>query len=703
MNSIYEKVKNIHNRLRTKFEIKKGNTKNSNMPLRSQLIAIFIALSVAPIMLMGIITYMRIHDQISTAQNDMLSAYSDKAKNTIDLTISGANNILKSLSSQSDLPVLLEDYNKDGVLENPIRLNNILLSLKNTVKSSDKLYETIFITDIRGNVIADGSQYKEQYMGMDISDTDYYKKIKTSEGIVIGRPIKSKATGHFVIPVASSVKNLVGSLGTMVIMFDLEKFTQPIKDIQIGKTGFIYVVDEDGSVIYHTDKEKLLKPIGINIIDNMLDNLKQNDSLIPRSGEYNSGKDKKVVFYQKVENTNWIVAAEIGKEEYQSGTVIIRNTILVITLILLFICLSLSFNYSAKLTIPIKKLANLMEMVSRGDLDVKADLHSSYEVGALSDSFNAMISDLKTLITNITTASDEVSIAAEQLTGISSNAYDYTKNVSSVIEEISLGTTEQERHIENGVSKINILASTIGIVREEIIKINDDSKNTSEVAKSGLKKVELLNDTSDRSYLISLKVMDEVVALNKEIEHIGGILNTINAISKQTNLLALNAAIESARAGEAGKGFAVVSTEIRRLSEQVSDQTGVIQRITNDIRNKSNHLKSVTEESDRLAKEQKLAVKDTEKAFEKIYNTVENMDIRMQDMVTKIEVINGQRYELITSVAGISEIAGVTSRTSETALQTSQNQFEVIQQMKSQADSLNMLSEKLRQCLASIK
>lgn len=489
----------------------------------------------------------------------------------------------------------------------------------------------------------------------------------------------------------------------MVIIFDFEKFTQPIKDIQIGKTGYIYVVDEEGSVLYHTDKEKLLKPIGINIIGNMLDNLEQNDSLISGSGEYNLGKDKKVVFYQKVEKANWIVAAEISKEEYQSGTVIIRNTILAITLILLFICLSLSFNYSGKLTIPIKRLASLMEMVSRGDLDVKADLHTSYEIGVLNDSFNAMLSDLKMLITNITTASDEVSIAAEQLTDISSNAYDYTKNVSSIIEEISLGTSEQGKHIENGVTKINILASTIGIVSEEIIKINDDSKNTSEVAKSGLKKVELLNDTSDRSYLISLKVMDEVVALNKEIEQIGGILNTINAISRQTNLLALNAAIESARAGEAGKGFAVVSTEIRKLSEQVSEQTCVIQRITNDIRNKSNHLKSVTDENDRLAKEQKLAVKDTEKAFEKIYNTVENMDIRMQDMVTKIEVINGQRYELITSVAGISEIAGVTSRTSETALQTSQNQFEVIQQMKGQADSLNMLSEKLRQCLASVK
>lgn len=675
--------------------------KASNMSLKNQLIMVFVTVSIIPIIFMGAIIYNRVHNEINSAQNNMLYAYSEGAKNTVDLTISSANNVLKSLSSQSDLSVLLEDVNYDGIFETPIRLNNVLLSLKNAVKSSDKLYETIFVSDKKGNIIADGSAYKEQYMRLNISDTEYFQEIKAGEKFVIGNPTISKATGHYTIPVALSIDNLAGSVGVMVIMFDLEKFTQPISKMEVGQSGYVYIVNEHGNYIYNKEKQKLMQPVDNEVIKKEVDNLRINNMLANNLGEYQYGKSKIVAFYDKSSNMDWIVVAVMDKKEYQNSINQIRSTIMIVTMILALICLVVSYKYSKKLAIPIRKLADLMEDVAKGKMDVKAELHTSHEIGILNDSFNTMLSDLKMLITNISTASNEVTSASEQLTDISQNAFDYTTQVSSIIDQISEGTSQQENHIETGVLKINALANTIESVNDSAHNINDASKHTSEIAKRGLEQLGLLNNTSDKSYAISIKVRDEVENLNQEISKIGKILNTISGVSRQTNLLALNASIESARAGDAGKGFGVVASEIRKLAEQVSNQTGYIQQIINELHKKAEHVHQVVEQNDRLAKEQKSAVQDTEKAFRIIYDTVTDMNARILDITTSIEKANEQKHELITSVSGISEIADSTARTSETALEASNNQFEALQLLKNQAESLDILSNKLKGCLAT--
>jgi len=71
--------------------------------------------------------------------------------------------------------------------------------------------------------------------------------------------------------------------------------------------------------------------------------------------------------------------------------------------------------------------------------------------------------------------------------------------------------------------------------------------------------------------------------LTGEVDHIGEIVELINAIAKQTNLLALNATIESARAGEAGKGFAVVASEVKHLADQTASATDEIRKEIRDI------------------------------------------------------------------------------------------------------------------------
>ncbi|RKD34315.1 cache domain-containing protein [Thermohalobacter berrensis] len=246
------------------------------LSLKQQLMIVFILISIVPVTLLGFVTYNKVYSQVSKVQKNMLSAHALGVKNNIDTTISSAENVFKSLSAQTDMLVLLEDIHNDNKLDNIISLNKVLLSLKNAVNSSDGLYETIFITNVKGNVIGDGSRYKEVYENINISNTDYYKKLKVDEkGVVIGKPIISKATGRYVIPVAKPIDSLSDRLGIMVIMFDLEEFTKPFKEVKIGKTGYIYIVNEKGTIVYHKEKDKLLTKIENSLINNAIIEIKK--------------------------------------------------------------------------------------------------------------------------------------------------------------------------------------------------------------------------------------------------------------------------------------------------------------------------------------------------------------------------------------------------------------------------------------------
>lgn len=679
------------------------NFRNPDMALKKQLMLVFMGISILPLVFMGFFTYNKAYTQVGIAQQKMLSAYAEGITSNIDTTIQSADNILKGLSAQSDLLVMLQDINNDGKLNDVIKLNNMLLSLKNAVKSSEKLYETIFITDIKGNVIADGSSYREVYTKMNITETDYFKEIKSGKKFVVGSPIESDATGKFVIPVAKSIDSLASQMGVMVIMFDLESFTNPIHDVTLGETGFVYIVSNTGAILHHKDSEKLLTKVENTLISPEIEKMEKGEEIESGFGFYKNKNENKVAAYQKLQNTNWLVVAAMDKGEYISSTIIIRNFIFFMVAALIIISLLVSMLYSQSITEPIRKLAQLMKKVSEGHLKVKADLHTSYEIGILNDSFNSMVSDLNRLIERITTASYEVANAAEKLTNTSYQAYDFTSHVSKIVEEIAIGASNQAQDVVIGVSKVNVLAEAIHDANSYTSIIYETTKDTDLVVRNGLEQIKVLSQKSKEGYDTSIKIHDVVVALEQEIKQIARVANTITMISKQTNLLALNAAIESARAGEAGRGFSVVAEEIRRLAEQVGRETATIRGIIQSIEDKAKNVDDVVRLNEVIVEDQTLAVKDTEKAFTTIFESIQEMSQNVNNITCAIEGMNKEKETIIETVSEISQIANETATSSQMANATAQQQFATIEEIKQYANELSELANNLKGSIEAFK
>jgi len=658
-----------------------------DMSLRKQLMIVLIFTSVIPILFMGIITYNKTSKELRSSQEMVLYTYSQGIKSSINSSIDSSRSLLTGLSSQTDLLILLEQINSGKNID-ILRLNTMMLFLKNAVKNSDKLYETVFITDLKGNVIADGSPYRKKYMEMNTFNEQYFSSIKSGKELMIGNPTKSPATEKFVIPVAGTIKSMAQNLGYIVIMFDLEKFTQSINNIKTDEKVYSYLVNSEGIILYNNSyKNKVATKIDNKFI---LDKLKNIDKLSSSFQSYEDNGKTQVAALNNLNNLNWLIVAGINKSDYESKIIIIRNYIIALIVILLFISFTGVLTYSKVISLSINKLIESMKQVSKGILNVEADFHVNKEIKMLNNNFNKMLKDLKDLILGIVSSTKIITDSSQRLLSVSSRTYDATEKVSQIMNDVTQGANNQVEYVGHGVSKINEVSEKIYKLEEHVGFIKEASGSTNDAAQSGLKQISVLNYISQRSNQISNEVKSQVSELKSEIENVTVVLETIKSISKKTNLLSLNAAIESSRAGEAGRGFSVVADEIRKLAQVVEVEIKNIELIINSIKVKSKSVTEVAIENEEVIMQQNQSVKDTEDSFNIIFKEIEGMSSSLSSIVSFIEDMAKSNIEVISTISNISSISERVKDETIDVNALSQEQFAMIEEIKFQSEGLEI-------------
>ena len=221
------------------------------------------------------------------------------------------------------------------------------------------------------------------------------------------------------------------------------------------------------------------------------------------------------------------------------------------------------------------------------------------------------------------------------------------------------------------------------------VKATDQANATGQI----LKKVESLRDESikqrdaaDAEANNVIEQLQESMKTAKDVEKIADLTEEILNIASQTNLLALNASIEAARAGEAGKGFAVVADEIRQLADNSRETANSIQDISNgviasvnDLSNKANSLATAfmeSNESGRAGVEEMTGAyqndietvavamehfandsKDINDTMTIIKDTIDSINIALEETVTGITNVSTATVEVATSLASVGDEA----------------------------------------------
>lgn len=470
------------------------------------------------------------------------------------------------------------------------------------------------------------------------------------------------STKHTMVDVINTtskiVENEISNADTEDL--DYDEYAKSLSDVKLEgmDSSYVYVVKNDGTMLYHPTKEKVGQPVENAVIKGVVQQLQDGKKPGTTVVEYDFNGTTKYSAYTILNNEN-ILVLTADESEALAGITTVTGVAVGIIAIVVLIAIIISFIMGRRLMRPLVKVSTIIEDVANGNIEADFSVvkESNDEIGLIIEKMKELTQSLGSIVGKIRNSSDTMSSNSYELNDTSSQTLAANNEISKAVEDVAEGSTGMAASI----SKINENLLEMSNETKDINASVDEIKNQTVAVQDSSK---IMNDKIKSMQDSSHKMDEGISAISKRIENVNttvdkvsNIVSVIEEISSETNLLSLNASIEAARAGDAGKGFAVVAQEIRVLSDNTNTELENIKQIISSLVEECRYCVqasgTIVEDNAKQKEEIKAVLDEFGSLDEQIQKTAEKAD-EIEELVTAMIELNDDITKSSNSLTDVS-------------------------------------------------
>ncbi|MCF4998699.1 HAMP domain-containing protein [Pseudomonas syringae] len=437
-----------------------------------------------------------------------------------------------------------------------------------------------------------------------------------------------------------AVANQLGAQGGVVnIDVSLKQLTEIVKQIKLGETGYLMLMENNGTVLVDPSKPEH----NFKKLDSLGDDYAQLGKAGKGLVEVELNGERYMANVWPSEQLGWTFIGLIKQDDVMSSATQLTWLIAIIAAVLAVLFAVVGASFASLIVRPIRSVASGLEGIAQGegDLTKSLEIRGRDETAQLANWFNQFLAAIRSLIQHIGGAAGKILATSQSSTRVSSDMAEAAGRQREAVDMVSTAFHE--------------MVATANEVARSCSQAAESADSGQRQARQGQQQIDAAVNSVDQLSQELGQSAQSMQQLERDSNDIQSILGTIRSIAEQTNLLALNAAIEAARAGEQGRGFAVVADEVRALAKRTADSTAEIDGLLGNLAKRTSEVTQKMHASLEVSQQSVARIGEARESFGQIR---ESVDV-IRDMNTQIATAAEEQHQVAEDInRHISQIHG---------------------------------------------
>lgn len=260
--------------------------------------------------------------------------------------------------------------------------------------------------------------------GYDPRKRPWYVEVKRAGQLHFSKPYFDLLMKQYAISIGVPMKSADGKLlGIIAVDVPLKNLLNEVENIKLGMPGYGLLIDQDGTALYHPDRQLINK----NLLQNR-ETKKIATYMIHRKNgrlQYELSKESKMIFFNRIPSASWYLGIVIDQNTAFSAVYQLRNRFILSIIGMIILMMLLALYFSGKLTKSITQLNENAKKIAGGNFYNRIRIRGSDELAELSEAFNHMADELEQLVGQLESEKKnaELNAITDSLTGLTNRRY----------------------------------------------------------------------------------------------------------------------------------------------------------------------------------------------------------------------------------------------------------------------------------------